>query len=376
MKKRVLLGNDVKSILLIRIGSLGDVVRSSVVIKLLKTKYPEAKIDMLTSSGVIPVLEHNIDINQIVTLDELSQLGSYDWIINLQNPDPPDNFLSGTNMDYPALVRHISLNVPHKFMTGRRYKGNKEKFQTNIHYCRTELEEIFFTALFSYDERMLELSSIVLNDDKINDRLLQIFGDGILDKPPVGVFFGTSYSNGIDNGTRSLSLEYLFALTDILTEKYTVVFFGQSNHKSSIEMEKYKLLVSLREDVIDLLNKTNLKELLHVISLMKVVVSTDSSPIHISLALGIPVVGLYSNSSKFKIASVKKSNCYMLFDAFEPCFYYNYRWKFFCDACMPKHSEAYRCNQKVILNQLEHISIDKVSNAVNELFKMRDDRAS
>lgn len=365
LKRYFILGTKIESILIVRLGSLGDVVRSTIVIHLLKTKYPDAKIDILTSELNLPVLKHNKDLNRIYSVSELNLLSSYDWIINLQNPDPPTSFLSGTEMDYPSLVRYISQNIPHKLMTGRRYECDKERRQTNILYCRTELEEILLTALFRYDERMLALSQITLDDGLAKTRVSEMVGRDSWIKPPVGIFFGAL--NDIDRGMRTFSLEYLFSLADQLGEYFTVIFFGQSNHRTLNEIKQYDEIISSRTDFIDMIDKTNLEELLHLISFMKVIVATDSSPIHFSMALGIPVVGLYSKCSRFRISPVNKTSYYILLNAFDPCFDFNYRWKFFCDACSNKHSDAYLCNLKNIPNHIEHIPICKITEAVREL---------
>ncbi len=49
--------------------------------------------------------------------------------------------------------------------------------------------------------------------------------------------------------------------------------------------------------VINLVGKTNLRELMAVISLSKVVISCDSAPVHIANALGVPAISIYTATS-------------------------------------------------------------------------------
>lgn len=366
--QKQLLCRRINTILVVRLGSLGDVVRSTIVISLLKAKHPLAKIDMLTSIDVLPVFESNRDINCIYTPVELSSLHAYDWIINLQAPDPPANFLAGTTLDYPSFVRYISENIPHQFMTGRRFEGGIEYHQTNIQYCRTEVEEILLTALFRFDEHKQQMSKVIPNTGSVKEHVLKTFGGGGWIKPPVGLFFGTS--NIIDRGSRSFSMKYLVKLIDQLSLNYSIIIFGHSNTRSLQDIELYKNEIATRSDVIDMVDKTNLEELIVTISLMEVIVSTDSSPIHLAMALNVPVVGLYSNSSRFRVSPLKLTRYYALIDTFEPCFKYTYRWKFFCTACKQKHSEAYMCNQKDVVNTIELIPITSIVKSVNDLFNM------
>ena len=53
------------------------------------------------------------------------------------------------------------------------------------------------------------------------------------------------------------------------------------------------LMAGAEDPLIDLTGKTGLFELAAVLSLLRVLVSGDSGPLHIAAALGIPVVGLY-----------------------------------------------------------------------------------
>jgi SAM-dependent methyltransferase len=43
------------------------------------------------------------------TLNEMSELGSYDWVINLQNRDPPDSFLKSAAVTYAEVLTHLAL---------------------------------------------------------------------------------------------------------------------------------------------------------------------------------------------------------------------------------------------------------------------------
>ncbi len=59
------------------------------------------------------------------------------------------------------------------------------------------------------------------------------------------------------------------------------------------DLEKSRQIKS----VINLVGKTSLRELMAIISLSKVVVACDSSPIHIANALGVPAISIYTATS-------------------------------------------------------------------------------
>ena len=61
------------------------------------------------------------------------------------------------------------------------------------------------------------------------------------------------------------------------------------------DVEKSKVFNETK--AINLVGKTSLRELMAVISLSKLVVSCDSSPVHIANALGVPALSLYTSTS-------------------------------------------------------------------------------
>ncbi|MEO0454028.1 MAG: glycosyltransferase family 9 protein [Verrucomicrobiota bacterium] len=58
----------------------------------------------------------------------------------------------------------------------------------------------------------------------------------------------------------------------------------------------------LSDRVVDLRNRTDLKSLLEVIAHAKAVVSTDSGPAHMGVALGVPVVGIFGATAPERTA--------------------------------------------------------------------------
>ena len=150
IKKRMNVGRNVNSILIVRIASMGDVIRSTAVIEALSAKYPNAKLDYLTSSLNLDVLKNNPHVHKIYTPKDFSDLQSYDWIIVLQRTDPPKGFLQdGANLE--EILEFLSNKVQHKFITGKHFKGGREVCQTTALYCHTEMEELFLIALLDYD---------------------------------------------------------------------------------------------------------------------------------------------------------------------------------------------------------------------------------
>ncbi|MCK4641049.1 MAG: hypothetical protein KAU06_06910, partial [Candidatus Marinimicrobia bacterium] len=58
-----------QNILIIRLSSLGDIVFLTPVFRVLRNKFPDARIDCLTKVEFQPLLQHNPFISNVLTFD-------------------------------------------------------------------------------------------------------------------------------------------------------------------------------------------------------------------------------------------------------------------------------------------------------------------
>lgn len=359
IKKNIILNKNIKSILIVRLASLGDIVRSTAIIELLRKKYPKTRIDYLTAEIGPHILKNNPNLNNIYTLKDLNQIKKYDWIINLQAPPPPKNFLK--DKSFKDIIKQIS-NINHRLITGRQIKNNKEILPTNIFYCNTEIEELFLTSLLKYNSKYITKTKIHLENNKNTLKKFKLSENNYL-----GIFLGSNSEGGDDNGFRTYSIDYLEKLIKRFKDNFKIVIIGQSSLKTKEEIKQYKKILKKHPKTIDLVDKTSLQELFQIINKLKLLISCDSGPLHIAMALKTQVIGLFVNSSEFKLSPKKRGKNYIAINAFRPCSKYSYRWKFHCTACKNKHSKMYNCKIKKIPYQVDSIPIEKIEKAVNSL---------
>ena len=140
--------------------------------------------------------------------------------------------------------------------TGRHWsKGVQHPGHVENWYCSTELEELYLTALEPYD--FDEITHTVVMPPK---RPESPYLRPVLDLKTVGIFLGTHSVGGYDNGFRAFSMQYLSALIACLSVRYRVVVFGTSDVKTEEEMRRYREIVSTYSTVIDMVDRTSLKE--------------------------------------------------------------------------------------------------------------------
>ncbi len=76
--------SPIKTILVIRLSSIGDIVLTTPLLRSLKVAFPEARIDYCTKVPYASLLAENPRISSIYTLEEPPS-GSYDLVVDLQN---------------------------------------------------------------------------------------------------------------------------------------------------------------------------------------------------------------------------------------------------------------------------------------------------
>lgn len=325
IKKQLYVGRNVNSILVVRIASMGDVIRSTAVIEALHEKYPNAKLDYLTSSLNLDVLKNNPHLRNIYTPKDCKALPDYDWIIVLQRTDPPKSFLQdGANLQ--EILECLSNTVQHKFITGKHIENGREICQTTALYCHTEMEELFHIALLDYDLQQYPKTKIYLDETRqreVNEKFSLNVAHNYL-----GIFLGTPSQGDYDAGAKTYSMEYLEKVVAQSYGNFTIVVFGQSVVKTPDDIWYFHEILKKYPDIINLVDQTTLEELVYIMNTFSLLISCDSGPLHMGMAVEVPVIGLFMNCAGFRVCPNLVSDKYFLIDSLEPGFKYSWRWKF------------------------------------------------
>ncbi|MCU0641804.1 MAG: glycosyltransferase family 9 protein [Candidatus Margulisbacteria bacterium] len=86
-------------ILIVKIGAIGDVLRTTSFLPGLAEKYEPAQIDWLTSASSRELLEGNPYLRQVYTWEEHDRLSGYDLVIGLEDEKDVCRFVSGVGAD-------------------------------------------------------------------------------------------------------------------------------------------------------------------------------------------------------------------------------------------------------------------------------------
>ncbi len=324
-------------ILIIHTAFIGDIVLSTPLIKKLRDTYPKAEITYLTTPVGASILRNNPHLTHIIEYDKRGEHKGVKgfWLIAKKLKMEAYNLVITPH----RYLRSSFLT----FLTGapirRGYDTAAGKFVYNekIHYDKSKHEVEKLLSFIPKDDGKryeIELFPSGIERERV-DELLSNSKKNIIVLAPGSKWF-----------TKKWPLEYFNELIRELKrrEDVTLIIVGGK--------EEQLLNIPMYEGMIDLRGKTTLLELAEVIRRARIIVTNDSSPIHIAsafpevriLAIFGPTVeelGFFPWSKNSKVFQVEGLEC-------RPCSLHG------GDSCPKKH---FKCmldiKPQLILEEIE-----------------------
>ena len=258
-----------KRLLVIRFSSLGDVVLVTGVIRLFKENNSNIIIDILTFDEYKDVFKNHPSISEVISIDrKLLYFKFFKKIVNVtQNYD--------YIVDLQKNIKTLPLSV---IRFSNYYSCNKFSFKRRlfVHFkmCKSKLNT-------HITERYIEAFS----------KIGEVFYNNIEDLRPV------IYMDKKDNVKKRIILHpfaskktkewpYAYDLLRLLkNEGYDVVIVGKGNFQAF-------------KGAINFANKTELQELIYEINKAVIIISTDSGPMHLAIALNKIVIAIFGSTTK------------------------------------------------------------------------------
>lgn len=281
----------IKKILLITLSNIGDVVLTLPVYAALKKEFPEAKVTVLVGAAAEELFSWEPFIEEvIVNKKRASFYETFNMVMNLRKRKF-DLIVDLKNTLYPLLL-------------GAKYNTRIFSFKK-------------YTDLPKKQEHLMKLSSIGISteeaplpilysdNDKDNvSRLLEKEGVS-LERPVIAI------APGAKSHIKRWPSENFAKLCEMITAKGLAQVLLIGDDSDSLIM-KHKI-----KDIFNFTGATNLRELIYLISLCKVLITNDSAPLHIGSLLNIPIVAIfgptderkYGPTSKVSVVARKTLNC-------------------------------------------------------------------
>lgn len=270
--------------LILRMGALGDIVHTLPAISALRESYPQAQIDWLVDRKWSPLLEGNPDVSATIPMDRTNWRAVISGVRILRAAQYT------CVIDFQSLYRTAILG---------RLSGAPRRVGFAASYARERGAALFYTRKINpvrrhKVENNLELvESLRAHAGAIRFPLTisteaekQV--DRVLNAHSIRDYFVLSPGGGW--GSKCWPVERYGQLHRALVARYGwkgIISYGPG------ERELAENLNRRSGEPSPLVESFNLSQLMALLKRAKFLVAADTGPLHLSSALGTPVVGLY-----------------------------------------------------------------------------------
>lgn len=264
-------------ILIIHTAFIGDIVLSTPLIKKIKDTYPDSDITYVTTPSGEAILKNNPHLNNIIVYDKRGehkgisgvwQLGKRLRYENFNMVITPHRYLRSSILSWlsrsPIRKGYDIASGSFLFTEKIKYDRTKHEVEKLLSFVAPENKKRYEIELYPGEKEKMK------GDNLWKENLLE-------DKKVVVLAPGSKWF------TKQWPVEYFNKLAESLKKLSNVrliVVGGKDEINLPIE----------KENIIDMRGKTSLLELADILSRADVVVTNDSSPIHIASAFKKPKI--------------------------------------------------------------------------------------
>lgn len=306
-------------ILIIKGRAQGDVLRTTALLPGLKRKYPQGHISWVVDVESSELLLNNPYLDRIIpyNLENLLPLltEKFDILVSLDKESQSTSLAT-------------QINCPQKCGFGMNECGNLIPFNKSAEYAyRLGLDDDlkFFQNKKTYQEIIYEMAEIEYEDDPYvfylkeedKEKAKEFFKRNEISKQKLTI--GLNTGAGTKFETKQWPPDQYLELIDNQTDKLEAQVFllgGEKEKELNMFLEKKS-----RQKIYDTGTDNSLLEFAGFISLMDVIVSSDTLGMHMAIALGKKVVALFGPTCPQEIdlygqgmklfANVPCSPCYL-----------------------------------------------------------------
>jgi len=280
---------EFRKILIIRLSSIGDIVLSTPLIRVLREKFPSAQIDFIVKKEFSELLKFNPHLTNLIELDtdrgfkELLRLKSkivkekYDLILDIHNN-----------------LRSIFLRT---FSGAKVLKVNKRVFKR---FLLVKFKINLYKNAIPVAERYIEpVHQFSIKND--NQGLELFVPNHIVESAKNKINFSESdfyiaIAPSAKHETKRWLPERFAELADNLVKKFNakIILMGGKEDENRCEVVESMM----KSKPINLCGKTTLLESAGILSLCKLLITNDSGLMHIGSAMKTNIVAIFGSTVK------------------------------------------------------------------------------
>ena len=286
-------------ILIIKLGAIGDVIRTTSILPGLKEKYMDCSIDWVTKKESFDVLKNNKLIDKIFLIQDVGKLSNkkYDLVISLDD-------------EHEAC--ELAAKVNSKKIIGAYIKGNEKNYTKNSSLWfgmgllsrlgKQKADELKARNKKTYQEIMYKIldleykqqEPILILDNRSSDFAKRFAAKNNIGKKDLVIGINTGAGGRWED--KKLSVEKTAELMDRLNlhlKNVKLLLFGGPEEKE--RNEKIKILA--KTNFIDAGCDNSLMEFASLVNLCDILVTSDSLALHVGVALKKKIVCFFGPTS-------------------------------------------------------------------------------
>src|SRR3989344_5416376 len=268
-------------ILVIKLGALGDVVRTLPILPALKEKFPQAEIHWVTKKNALELFYNNKYVGKVFALEEKNLLEEeYDKVYNFEIEEEATDLAMkiqandkkgfGKGGDYATALNPAAEYYLNTVFDDALKKENKKTYQ----------EMMFEAAELPYSAEKYRIE-LILSDEEIKNANKFALDNRICTEKLIGIHVGA----GKRWHSKAWHLENVRDFIRKTKERgYEIILFGgpdevESHAKISSELLQEGIKIHMRNTA------SNVREFISLVNLCKYMVCSESFALYISLAL-------------------------------------------------------------------------------------------
>jgi heptosyltransferase-2 len=285
-----------KRIIIVRMDRVGDVVLSSPAIRAVRNAYPDSHIAVLVRPYAREVVDGNPYVDEVITYDksgkEKSLFGKIRFIANLKNKK-----FDLAIILHPKNSSHIVAflaGIPRRLGYDKKLGGllTKRIPHTKQYGLRHEIDYVL--GLLRYIGVGSSDKSLYMPVNRPSeDRIKELFDKNGISRNDMVITIHPAASCR----SRRWALERFAKSSDALAEKYgarIVIVSGPGEDK----MAGDKVAKFMKSGALNLAGKTSISDLASILRRSKLLISNDSGPVHVSCAVGTPVIAIFGRKDR------------------------------------------------------------------------------
>ncbi|MGA2091155.1 MAG: glycosyltransferase family 9 protein, partial [Endomicrobiales bacterium] len=281
-----------KNILIVKLGAMGDVLRTTFLLPGIVAKWPGARITWLVAAGSEPVLQGNPHLNCIWSLDNTiyNKLSSHRFDIAINLDLSPESLML-TRAALATTVIGFTLDEKRRIHSSNTFASRWLEMSGNDILKKNNIS--------TYQHWMARIVGLPRDDYEIYTPLPKssvkkaaafVRRHGLTDKKIIGVNPGAGKRWKLKRWT---SRGYRTIITRLCDEGYTILLLGGKDEEDILTA----LTKKMKHTVINSGANNSIPDFFALINLCSVIITGDTLALHAALGLKKKVVALFGPTS-------------------------------------------------------------------------------